>query len=131
RALIQIHRWLDFLELNRDAIPVADWSIADKLSAYRGEYIGRKVPMEVPTWNKLDEAYELARDPKTRQKSKLPVDFTVRVPTKQFPALLVDYEGGKGSQFRLGNRLITEDTPVQMLVLSPEGRLLVRSSLDD
>ena len=44
------------------------------------------------------------------------MDFTVRLPTKQFPALLVDYEGGKGSQFRLGNRLITEDTPVQMLV---------------
>jgi hypothetical protein len=132
RATIQVHRWIDVLDVSRDRrISVGDWSIDPKAAAYRGEYLGRPVLTKVPTWDKVAEMYEIARDPKTKQKARLPVDFSVREPGKQFPALLIDFQGGKGIQARIPNRVVSEDTPVQMLVVEPDGRLVLRSSLDD
>jgi hypothetical protein len=132
KVTVQLHRWLDVLKVNQDRkIAVADWSIVPKYDAHRGEYIGRTIPVELPTWDRLEEEYQIARDTKTRQKTKIPVDFAVKVEGKQFPALLIDYEGGKGTHASFGGKQITEDAPVQLLVLSPEGRLVVQSSIDD
>jgi hypothetical protein len=132
RALIQVHRWIDTLVVSRDrSIEMGDWSILEKTPAYRGEYLGRPTLTKVPQWDKKAEMYEIAKDPRTKQKARLPVDFSVREPGKQFPALLIDFQGGKGIQARIPNRVVSEDTPVQMLVLEPDGRLVLRSSLDD
>ena len=131
KAYIQVHRWIDRLDVNRTEFAVADWSILPKTPVFRGEYLGRPVLAKVPTWDTLEDKYDFARDPRTKLRVSLPVDFTVRVKDKQFPAMLNDYEGGKDTQVRFGNKVIKEDTPVETLVLTPEGRLEVRSSVDE
>ncbi len=56
------------------------------------------------------------------------------------PALLIDYQGGKGWQDRVETRtadnkpkstLAIDSVPVQMLILTPEGKLMVRNYQDD
>jgi hypothetical protein len=131
RAFVQIHRWVDLLEVNRDrAIPVADWLILEKTPARKGEYLGHVQAVEVPAWEKTAEEFQIAKNNRTGQK-RLNVDFTVRLPNRQYPALLIDFEGGKNTQLRVGNRLFTEDEPMDMLVLGPDGRLVLHSTVDD
>ena len=45
-----------------------------------------------------------------------------------FADVLVDFEGGKRPY---GNKSISDDASLELLVLSPDGRLLVRNSRDD
>jgi hypothetical protein len=139
KATVQVHEWL---ATDRESgVPVGDWAILEKTAAYRGEYIGRTHDVEVPIWRTENEGYELAA--KVGSKfgvRKIPVDFTVRAGNAQEPNLLIDIDGGKGVQNRiemrnpdgkLVSRMVTDDSPVQLLVLTPEGMLILRNSADD
>jgi hypothetical protein len=135
---VQVHQWVK--ELADSGPPVGDWTILEKAPAYRGEYIGRVAGVEVPIWRSDVESYEIATNPQTRKRDRVPVDFTVRAGTATEPALLVDFQGGKGTDFRfeirnadgkVQPRNVKEDSPVQALVLTPDGRLIVKSSTDD
>lgn len=135
---VQIHRWLDWMPINptqpRESLtPVGDWSIADQVLATRGEYIGRWEETKVPVWVPKLDSFVLAQPPETFRKRKLvqqkgiPVDFNTG-------ALLVDFNGGKQSipVKREGKDTnIREDAAVEMLVLSPDNKLLVHSSRSD
>ena len=77
------------------------------------------------------EDWDFARNASGRS-SNIPVDFTVRSPGASQPALLIDYDGGKGRQTHTsGKRLVEDNAPVQVLVLSAEGKLELRSTLED
>ena len=120
---------------------MGDWAIAENLPVRRGEYIGKYVETEVPLWNTLREDWEMAINPKNRQDKRLPVDFIVRPPKTPDAAMLVDYQGGKNIQERLDLRspdsskvrttMASDSVPVQMLILTPEGKLIVRGQQDD
>jgi hypothetical protein len=136
KAMVQVQRWVDLLEdrgkgADQKGIPVGDWLVLNKTPVYRGEYIGGVIPIEVATWNIRDEDYELVKDAASRSTRKLPVDFRVRSSETRFPALLVDYAGGKDMRVHLGNKDVKEDAPVEVLVLNSDGRLELHSSAED
>jgi hypothetical protein len=143
-TIMQIHRWVDYLFKDpqdpQTRTPLGDWTIAEKLPVRRGEYIGRLFEVKVPLWNVLKEDFEMAVNPKNKFDHKIAVDFTVRTGNALDPALLVDYQGGKDVQDRLETRtpdnkvkptMTLDSVPVQILILTPEGRLVVRTYQED
>jgi hypothetical protein len=144
KTIVQIHRWVDSLfkdpQDDKTSTTLGDWTIAEKLPVRRGEYLGRLFETKVPVWNILKEDFELGVNPKNKQDRKLPVDFTVRTNKALDPVLLVDYQGGKDIQERLEYRTpenrvrfssATDSVPVQMLILTPEGKLVIHNQQDD
>ena len=134
KVTLQMHRWVDYTQPANDmqastAIPVADWSILEKEPTYRGDYIGRMATVELPVWSTENETYEMYHV-KGRQ-SKIPVDFAVKEAGAKSPAVLVDFNGGKKSTAKGWGKTQTEDVPLELLVLNPDGRLVVRNSVDD
>lgn len=135
RTYIQVHRWLAeerISDHNDNTYPIGSWSIAERVPAYRGEYIGKKAYVELPVWNEVWEAYLLpnfAGKVKGRKRDDrgVPVDFNSH-------AVLVDFEGGRGT-YAVGHgtktKTVVDDAPVEMLVLTPDGKLEVHNSRDD
>ncbi|HLJ92408.1 MAG TPA: hypothetical protein VKU02_04365 [Gemmataceae bacterium] len=144
-TIIQVHRWVESLfkdpQNEQTQTYVGDWSIAEKLPVRRGEYLGRFAETKVPLWNIEKEDWELGFNPKNRRDQNLPVDFTVRTSRALDPALLVDYRGGKDHREPIEYRtpdsnkpkinVATDSVPVQLLVLTPEGKLIVHNQPDD
>jgi hypothetical protein len=134
RIAVQIHRWLDYtltsLSSSQIRLPVGDWSILERLLLHRGEYIGRMVPKKVPTWEATLEDYMLARDT-TAKKNEVPVDFSTRLSRVTPPALLVDFQQGGRVQASVGGRNVYDEAQWQMLVLTPDGKLVLRNSRED
>lgn len=130
RAPFQIHKWLSYVLTNpenpQSVQAVADWAVLERHVVYKGEYIGRAVPTKLPVWVTAMDDWALAMG-KNRQR-QVPVDFSTRPNPNALPAVLVDFEGGKALSQRVGTRSISEETPMQMLVLMPDGKLMVRSS---
>jgi hypothetical protein len=148
---MQIHRWLETTSVNPDQRgqqrPVADWSIAD-VPVRRGEYIGRPENVKVPMWFPHKKAFDIAVPIVVATKTTgsvlrpppgpkgIPVNFITEP-----PELLVDWEGGKINQtFRLAEKAgektgksldAREEANVEYLILSPDGKLRVRSSRAD
>jgi hypothetical protein len=131
RLTVQIHRWVDFAYTSAEEpdskTTIGDWTIWERADAHRGEYIGRWYNCELPTWKLEKEKFELAVNTKTQTK-KLPVDFAARTGKSQDPALLLDYSGGKGAaiQVQTAGKKVAEDLPVEALVLTPDGKLVIR-----
>jgi hypothetical protein len=131
---LQMHRWVDYTQPSTDmsastAVPVADWSILEKEQTWRGDYIGRMANVELPIWSIENETYEMYHV-KGRQ-SRIPVDFAVKEAGAKSPAILVDFNGGKKSTAKGWGKTLTEDVPLELLVLNPDGKLVLRNSVDD
>jgi len=134
KATIQIHHWLGGLSTDpnsRASLPVANWSILEKAQAFRGEYLGPTGYVKVPVWRTEQAKYMLAKNPKNRGTSRVAVDFAVRDAANLDPALVIDFEGGKSKKLPMNGRTVVEDVPVQLLVLSSDGKLMVRSTEQD
>lgn len=134
-VVLQIHKWVDetITDPNNDVkVPVADWVVWDKAPAYRGDYIGKVERVQVPIWFVEKERYELARDNKRRNlpdtSARIPVDFTVTQAGANSPAILVDWSGGKQSLTRIGREQAKEDVALQLLVMNPDGKLVLRNT---
>jgi len=139
--IVQVHRWMESTTLNpdqaRSVVPVGEWVIGD-VPVRPGEYIGRNENVEVPIWfpNKEGFAFAVPIGPakvgmgpvKPLQVKGIPVNFIT-------DDLLVDYEGGRISQtFRLSDKSskdVTETANVELLVLTPDGKLRVKNSRQD
>jgi hypothetical protein len=134
RLAVQIHHWVDFTQTNPDENtqePIGDWAILERLFARRGEYIGHWANTELPEWKVEKDIYELAVNTKTNS-PKIPVDFSTKSkPQDDDGVLLLDYSGGKATPIQTGSTKSTEDVPVEALVLTPEGKLLVRRQQED
>jgi hypothetical protein len=121
----------------RSVVPVGEWVIGD-VPVRPGEYIGRNENVEVPIWfpNKEGFAFAVPIGPakvgmgpvKPLQVKGIPVNFIT-------DDLLVDYEGGRISQtFRLSDKTskdVTETANVELLVMTPDGKLRVKNSRQD
>ena len=122
KAALQIHRWLEQVQVNpgnKDStVPVGEWSILERLLVKRGEFIGTVAKVEIPIWDPAQEAFVMATAPDTTgprsralPQKGVPVDFST-------DALLVDFEGGG-------------KVPAEMLILTPDGKLVVRDGRID
>ena len=124
QVAVQLHRWLENLGAKSGLkYPVGDWIIAERVLSSRGEYIGGTHEADVPVWDVIDGRFSLARDPARRVKTRWDIPFT---DDKERAPLLVNFEGGTVAYKRVKNTV-----PLELLVLSPEGKLLVRNSETD
>jgi hypothetical protein len=133
QVALQAHRWLDAFRPGGGAVvPVGDWVVAERVPVYRGEYLGRKVGVEVPYWRYNEEQFVLAKAP--RGDTRVEVDFS-NAPRRGGGTVLVDFEQGRRT-FRKAHgpdsgRLVHDESATEVLFLSPDGRLLARSSAAD
>jgi hypothetical protein len=139
QAVFQIHKWLQYTSPGGPTcFPVGEWAVAERVIVYRGEYVGRRQRVEVPYWNTVQERFVLAAD-KSGQgapKKGIPVDFT---PLESDPMILVDFEGGNLSYTRIGGTKdekpqqvrVAERAGYETLIVSPDGKLLSRTSWTD
>jgi len=132
RAALQIHKWFGYTLTAQDnagsSAPVANWMIAERILAQRGEYIGHLLRMKVPIWVIDRDSYVLAKDSKRNKDVQL--DFSTRPNQRAESAILVDFEGGKVSE-KIGTKTIADTAPMQVLILTPEGQLVVHNGEAD
>lgn len=137
RAFVQIHRWLEETPTKADAakteVPVGDWAIIERRQVQRGEYVGRFEEVEVTTWNPTLERFIIAVHPtelkkgRIRRHSGIPVDFSGGDEKRP---LVVDFDGGEHT-FTVNGRQVRDSGPVEMLIRTADGRLVVRNSRQD
>jgi hypothetical protein len=137
RLNVQIQKWVDIAHPDptnqRADVAVADWSVLEKSPAatcYRGDYIGRKDFVEIPTWSTLREEWEFARGPKRTIGKKISEDFTVKLTPGVDPTLLVDYDGGKQSA-KIGDKSVADECAVRVLFMTGDGKLEIRTNQED
>jgi len=136
RAPVQIHRWFDWADKAGERGVIADWIVAERLLVRRGEYIGRpEVIVEAPTWSLQKSDFELINvmppdDPKKKpapgalpKPTGIRLDFTIG----KSPPVLVDFEGGH----RKLKSTQVEECPMELLVLTADGKLIVHNSQAD
>ncbi|MSQ95161.1 MAG: hypothetical protein EXR98_11480 [Gemmataceae bacterium] len=135
----QIHQWVKrkFDPVDRQDFVIGDWAVAERVSVRRGERIGVDVPVIVPVWKELKDAFEIphqikdtaAKDPKKApMKPGIKIDMAREVKDGEFeaPPVLVDYTGGKR-----GVAKFEEESALEALVLSADGTLSVLNSRVD
>jgi hypothetical protein len=135
KLAMQVHHWLERVQTdpnNPAANPFAgDWSILERELVKRGEYIGQTKEVEVPVWWPTLKKYQFAihaeelkkKGVRSRRHTGVPVNFNTET-------LLVDFEGGKRN-YLVGASKILDESPIEALVLTPEGKLLVHNSKAD
>jgi hypothetical protein len=141
---MQIHHWLEqyYTPDRKSNYPVGEWTLADRLLVYRGEYLARKAQVELPIWVTVKDQFILASNPKNRRQKTVEVYFgegSGPDPGEGEP-VIVDFEGGKvsydrvlgkGPDEKLQTVRIQDKAPIEVLVLAPDGKLLVRNAAAD
>ncbi|HEY7423592.1 MAG TPA: hypothetical protein VH682_05050 [Gemmataceae bacterium] len=128
-ACFQLHRWLESTLIGGTPTPIGDWAIADRVFVARGEAIGRTVKVDLPVWKYTRDAFILPAENQTKKdiirgRTGVLVNFGQDNPENE--TLLLDFEGGKVREGKL------DDTcAVEVLMLSPDGKLLARNSVTD
>jgi hypothetical protein len=134
QAVVELATWME--EVRTDSSnkrePVGAWVVAD-IPVGPGEFIGRKQYVKLPLWSSENKMYILREIPDKvippRGGKDVPqpkgwlVDFSTR-------SVLVDFEGGKVTT-KVGGKTITEDVASELLIVRPDGKLIVKSSLQD
>jgi hypothetical protein len=129
-AVVQKVQWLEQVRVSgTQREPVGAW-VAAEMPVARGGLVGRKTYVKLPLWSSEDTRYtlrevateKLAKGKDTQPKGWL-VDFAGR-------DILVDFDGGKVAT-RVGSATREEDVQTELLIVRPDGRLVVRSSAAD
>ncbi|HEV3203078.1 MAG TPA: hypothetical protein VGY77_01785, partial [Gemmataceae bacterium] len=145
KLAVQIHRWLGEIRSKpgqqSNTIDVGDWSILERRLVHRGEYLGKIEEVEIPVWNTPFNRPGFAIHPeekiqrqgqakiRTIRHKGAPVDFSAD-PVQDGKALLIDFEG-VDRVVGGGSRPPKHTGPVEALIMTADGRLLVRNSIDD
>jgi hypothetical protein len=134
RVALQVHRWVaDVAGPEGKRLCVADWLIAERLLVAPGEWIGQPFAVDIPHWDVTSGTYVLpakARGKASTTKGKRPEvgpKTKAKGPEVDFGSgsLLVAFEGGKAQSPDGKSTSAADETAVQLLVLSPDGRLLL------
>jgi hypothetical protein len=127
---VQIHTW----QAIADDQTVADWAIAERLLVRRGDIIGKPLVMvEVPVWDKAQQKFKIGSSNALRGKKSsgqlagMPIKFIRDNP----PPMLVDFAGGPKHSVKIGKSTIRDESAVEMLILTTDGKLIVRNSRID
>jgi hypothetical protein len=136
---VQIHRWVD--EVTNPAFSLGEWLVAERVLVRPGEFIGRDVEVQVPKWNLENQSYDILYPPKVFNRGKpkekrvpekgVDVDFTAKGESELPAALLVDFSGGPRQQMKVGNERPGDSSATELLILEPDGKLVVRNNLED
>ncbi len=139
RTALQIHRWLEKFSLHARRtveVPVGDWVVAERVIAYRGEYVGFDQRIEFPYWRTTQERFVVAREERGKAPG-VPVSFRPERPDGR-DTVLVDFAGGpqdysqelRGPGFA-GTRKVRDSSAPVLLLLTPEGKLLALDGARD
>jgi hypothetical protein len=132
-AVVQFQTWMPEVRIDgTKKEPVGTWVLAATPVA-RGEYIGHRQLIQLPLWSAGLNNYVLrelsgsarianVRDPKHQPKG-WPVNFRTL-------SVLVDYTGGRVNK-EVDGRNIEDDAAEELLIIRPDGKLLVRNSVAD
>jgi hypothetical protein len=145
-AVLQLQRWFGSTVPGSSTTElVGDWAIVERLKVGKGEQIGQMdMIVEIPTWNKGKGGFEMKRTTPQTPKGKplkLPMngvelDFVPLAPSadrkrlEPTPPFLVDFDGGKKTH-KFTPVPVTEDAAMDVLILMPDGKLIVRNSRAD
>jgi hypothetical protein len=129
---------------------VSDWAIAERVVVRKGEPIGGTfsntlILVEEPTWSNGKGSFEMrTSEVRSASKSKeyangILLDFfspTFTSPDGKRqatgPPLLVDIEGGHKVNVRFRTGILdADDAAAELLILTPDGRLIARDSRTD
>jgi len=145
-AVLQLQRWFD-TDSSREAHRISDWANAERLVVRRGEPIGVAIgPMghqvdmvlEIPTWSKGKGSFEMRTTVQGKNSRQgVPLDFVppaVAADGKRIDGiapLIVDVEGGRKHGAKVGLPGVVEEVAQDVLILTPDGRLIVHNSRAD
>jgi hypothetical protein len=135
QTVLQMHRWLDTVKIPGETRPlmVGEWVVAERVPVYRGEYVGKSVPIKFPVWRPTRDAFVIAGEVEKKRGRRapegIPVDFGLRR-KDGLETLLVDFEEGFAAT-EYGTDRVREDFATEVLLLTPEGKLLARNSARD
>jgi hypothetical protein len=138
QVAVQAHRWLEHVvpdPASRNiGYPVGDWLVAERLLVTRGEFMHREARMEVPVWDPISEHFSF---PEHKRSKKLPVLFGSD--SDATDPLLLDFQGGEIMYSKFAGMdedkpkyvAVKDKMPTELVILSPDGKLLVRDSDTD
>jgi hypothetical protein len=127
RIPVQVHQWTkEAIASKAPAGPITDWVIAERLLFARGEEIQRaEVEIEAAAWNKLVADFEMGYRVSAERKGSSRNTFKKTLP------IHFSMEGGGPVVVDFAGALRPEDGNLEVLVLTRDGRLMVRNSRDD
>jgi hypothetical protein len=143
QVFFQFHRWVESAPIVPGERPdvIGDWAVADRVLVSRGEYVGQTVKIDLPVWQYVKDSFILPyEDQKKKRGGKIRTGVQVNFGYDNSDAqtILVDFEGGRVShappaaaEGARPARGISETTPIEVLMLSPDGKLLARNSQAD
>jgi hypothetical protein len=124
--VVQFQNWTEKIAVDTGKTEPAGYWVVSEVPVSRGEYVGRRQIVPLPMWSSEKANFILQELPKysvwqAREKPRgLMVDFTSKT-------MLVDYEGGRVRQ-RFGERSVEDDADTEIMLLEPNGRVVVRNS---
>jgi hypothetical protein len=150
RVAVQIHAWVDKVR-SQPLSPIFDlgeWVVDERLLVHRGEFIGKRIQVDVPKWDPASRRYFLAlhvakekgeKVKRNKNDKGMLVDFAVKTQPRLPPALLVDFTGGQLRDMAVGfspppakvKVLPNDESAAEILILTPEGKLDVRNGVTD
>jgi len=144
---MQIHKWFLNTGAATQNLSVGDWAVAERVSVFRGEFVGRQVIAKIPLWIYFFEGFGLlppkivkGGNPTTKTGDGILVDFSPdRKDRPDF--LLVDFEGPEYTHDRVKSagpdtRAVVskvEDTNrmIEAYIINPLGQLEVHNIVSD
>ncbi len=140
---MQIHKWFLNTGAATQNLSVGDWTVAERVSVFRGEFVGRQVIAKIPLWIYFFEGFGLL-PPKTAKGVKtgdgILVDFSPdRKDRPDF--LLVDFEGPEYTHERVKSvgpdakqvisKVEDRDRMIEAYIINPLGQLEVHNIVSD
>jgi hypothetical protein len=128
-----LQRWVDQFNPSEGRggkdYPVGDWAV-QQVNVNRGEYVGGKHMVQMAIWDFYEEEFVFATKANSRNQKMVMMPFTES--DTECP-ILVAFEGGTASYTKPEERRPVQDEgiPREVLLLSPEGKLVVHNSVDD
>jgi hypothetical protein len=110
--------------------------IADRVVVSRGEYVSRRIKVDLHLWRYSLDSFILPCEAHLRpvpgqRQTGIEVDFG-QDEEKGKETILVDFEGGRQAyQQTTAPGRIEDESATEVLMLSPEGKLLARNSAAD
>jgi hypothetical protein len=146
QVVFQLHRWVESNPIipNGEPTPVGEWAIADRVIVSRGEFVGQPVKVDVPVWKYTLDSFVLPAEEQRRRPTRtgrMPTGVTVNFgpDNADTNTILVDFDGPRhyrefsipGPDGQPKTLKVDDTTGLEVLMLSPEGKLLARNSLAD
>jgi hypothetical protein len=134
QVVLQLQKWLYSMKLpndDRQSAEIGEWIVAERVPCFRGEYIGRHQRVQVPVWKSDQEQFVLMTDPKNRDLRAPGVAVNFTLPDES-ELILADFTAADAKYDRAGGKAAVSDkAATEVMVLAPDGRLLVHDSAAD